>query len=146
MSWTGTSAASSSVLWVRIQRNGGWAVHANGSASGSELASGTFSGFSNSATYTLGLTYDPVSGTASAFLTSSGGTTTTLLSSFDVSSLVNSSSITATGFRVNGRPADSVMIDNFSVTTTAIPEPRTAALVVGAIALGAMIMRHRARG
>lgn len=142
--WTKASGADS-VLWMLIKPNGAWEAYANGTST--KLGSGTVSGFSSSSMYTLGLTYDPVANTASSFLTSSDGTTITLLADTNVASLVSASSIVAAGFRVNGSSlvADSVLFDNFLVTTTAIPEPQSVSMILGSSILLSSIFGRRAQ-
>lgn len=141
----GTGADS--VLWTLIKPNGAWEAYANGTST--KLAGGTVAGFSSNSMYTLGVTYDPIAHTTSSFLTTSDGITTTLLDNYNVSSLVSASSIVATGVRVNGSSIaeDSVLFDNFLVTTSAIPESQTVSMILtGMIVLAAVIGRRRTRG
>ena len=135
-------SANASALWVMIRPTGNWTVFANGSSV--TVASGIVSDFSATASYTLGLTYDPDSSMVSAFLTSSAGTTTTLYSG-SVSGTVNGASISVAGLRINSS-STTASIDDFQVTSAAsIPEPGTAALVVGMLTAGIAVERRRAR-
>lgn len=141
-----------SVLWVMLRPSGSWQVFKNGTST--SLASGTFSGFSSTASYTLGLSYDPVTQMARAFL-SDGSTETSLYSSnggWFATGLDAGTSITATGFRIHPRNdgtsvAGASSVDNFLVTTTAIPEPKSAALTLGGLVLfGLAACRWMRRG
>ncbi|EIP99722.1 hypothetical protein OpiT1DRAFT_04250 [Opitutaceae bacterium TAV1] len=135
--WFGSS---DSILWVMIRPSGGWTLFKNGTTT--TLASGTVSGFSATASYTLGISYDPATQMARAFL-SDGTTETSLFSANDgwfATGLDADTSITATGFRIHPRNDGASVVgassvDNFLVTTAAIPEPRSAALILGGLTL-----------
>jgi hypothetical protein len=144
---TSSSAAwfgnDDTILWVMIRPSGSWQVFRNSTST--TLASGTFSGFSATATYTLGISYDPATQMARAFL-SDGNAETSLASANDgwfATGLAADTSITATGFRIHPKSdtlSGASSVDNFLVTTlatAAIPEPRTATLtLVGLVLLG----------
>ncbi|MDR1282382.1 MAG: hypothetical protein LBK99_16400 [Opitutaceae bacterium] len=141
------------ILWVMIRPSGSWQVFKN--ATTTTLASGTFSGFSPTATYTLGISYDPTTQMARAFL-SDGNTETSLASANDgwfATGLTADTSITATGFRIHpnnngGTLSGASSVDNFLVTTlatAAIPEPRTATLTLVGLVLSGLAIGRLAR-
>jgi hypothetical protein len=156
--WQNTTKANAdTVLWTRVGRWGSSEVRTFG-RSGSALASnGTYSTtsstaalpgdqtwWSNSTTYTLSLSYNPVSFQAS--MTISNGDTVVVNSGWFATGLTadDNDLIKAVGLRFRGNGTSS-FLDNFSVTTTAIPEPASWSVLLGGGALLLASLRLRGR-
>lgn len=142
------------LLSVRLQPNGYWEVASHNGTALAKLVDGNISGFSATAAYTIGLSYNTDTRMARVFLIN-GGTETNLYTANDgwfSTGLAEGTSVGATGFRLHpagtnglGSTAGSYSIDNFLVTST-IPEPGSFASLAGLCALGAFVVRRRARG
>lgn len=81
----------------------------------------------------------------SASVLTTGGTTLGTFSTFTDASPVSVTNTTV-GVRFGEAAGDRIAIDNFSVTTSAVPEPSTVALLSGLAALGLAVYVRRRRG
>lgn len=141
------------LLSVRLQPNGYWEVASHNGSTLAKLADGNIAGFSAVSSYTMGLSYNTDTQMARVFLID-GTTETNLYTANDgwfATGLASDTSVGATGFRLhpagtNGinSTAGAYSIDNIRVTSS-IPEPSGAASLLGAGALGAILVRRRPR-
>ena len=98
------------------------------------LGSVPISGFSNTQAYTLKAVYDLANGTVSAYVDGS------LLHTYTVGGL-NGTAINTVGFVLNGTGGSA---DDFSYSTSGVPEPSTVSMmIIAATSLGIMVRNRR---
>lgn len=135
---------SDGLVWALVRPSGDWTIFLNGTST--EVASGTIASFSEP--FTLGLSYDTSNQTA-RFYTIIGSTETSLISTNDgwfSTGFASGTTSTAAGFTLNGGGStieNSPLVSNFSVT--AIPEPSSAVLLLGAFGIAILVTRRRKR-
>lgn len=142
------------LLSVRLQPNGYWEVTSHNGTSLAKLVDGNIASFSATTSYTMGLSFNTDTRMARIFLIN-GGTETNLYTANDgwfSTGLASGTSVGATGFRLhpagtNGlnSTAGAYSIDNIRVVSS-IPEPSSAASLVGLGALAAFGVRRKPRG
>ncbi len=127
----GDASSPFGLMLAFIDSNGSVQLYKN--YAGSNLGSGSISGFSLTSTYNLALEYNPLSATASVYVNGAA-----VISNVAVGSLVDT--VSKAGFMgyENGLPSGT--LDNFTVT--AVPEPSSAALL-GAMGVFAIMLRRR---
>lgn len=146
---------SENLLSFRLQSNGFWAVNSHNGSGLVTIVSGNLSGYSPSASYSIGLSYDTASQMARVFLIN-GETEINLYTNdtgWFATGLSSDVSIAATGFRLQPKGNNGInsvvgdySINDFRVVTT-VPEPGSVGLVLGlgALAVGIVSRRKRAR-
>ncbi|EIQ01259.1 PEP-CTERM putative exosortase interaction domain-containing protein [Opitutaceae bacterium TAV1] len=131
-------------LWMRIQA-GSYFINTNGTAT--QVQSGSIAGFSYSKTYTVELSYNPVTFQVSLKISNAGAEVVN--TGWLDTTLTSATTIGAAGFRLEGAviaaETNSPVVDNFSVVAANnIPEPSTYALLAGIIMFaGCILLRGR---